>query len=167
MVIGFNDQGKAQFMGDVTVTGGSLNIINNFIVDTSGKKLLNLLKYKPFLIKPNISELEEIMGKTLENEEKIIAAALELKKQGAVNVLVSRGKEGALLVDEYGKIHKAQPIKIKPVNPTGAGDSMVAGFLSGLDKGYEYALALGNACGAATAASTALAKKEEIEKLMK
>lgn len=137
------------------------------VVDTSGKKLTELLKYKPFLIKPNIDELCEIAGKNLCTENDIIDAAFDLKKAGAVNVLVSRGKDGAILVDEQGKIHKTQAVKIISRNATGAGDSMVAGFLSGLDMGYEYALKLGNVCGAATAASTALAKKEEIEKLMK
>lgn len=137
------------------------------VVDTSGKKLTELLKYKPFLIKPNIDELCEIAGKNLCTENDIIDAAFDLKKAGAVNVLVSRGKDGAILVDEQGKIHKTQAVKIISRNATGAGDSMVAGFLSGLDMGYEYALKLGNACGAATAASTTLAKKEEIEKLMK
>ena len=137
------------------------------VVDTSGQKLLDCLKYKPFLIKPNKDELSEIVGKTLETDEEIITAAKKLKAMGAVNVLVSMGGDGALLVDEMGVVHRAKPIKITPVNTVGAGDSMVAGFLSGIDMGYEYALKLGNACGAASAASTVLADKELIESLLK
>lgn len=137
-----------------------------FVVDTSGKKLLDCLQYKPFLIKPNKSELEEILGISLSTDEQIANAAKKLWSLGAENVLVSMGNEGALLVDEQGKVYKAEPIKIIPVSTVGAGDSMVAGFLSGLEKGYEYALYLGNLCGAATAMSKVLADKEKIFSLM-
>ena len=137
-----------------------------FVIDTSGKKLVDALKYKPFLIKPNKAELEEIEGAHLETDKEIVAAAKKLKSLGAINVLVSMGENGALLLDENDKIHKAQPIKITPVSTVGAGDSMVAGFLSGVENGYEYALKLANICGAATAMSEILADKEQIEKLM-
>ena len=136
------------------------------ILDTSGKKLIDCLKYKPFLIKPNIHELSEIMGCELSTDEEIILAGEHLRKLGAVNVLVSMGNKGAILIDEFGKTHKAEPLKITPVSTVGAGDSMVAGFLAGLDNGYEYALKLGNACGAATAMCKVLADKELIESLM-
>ena len=85
-------------------------------VDTAGKKLLKLLKYKPFLIKPNIDELQQIVEKTLATDEEIVDAARLLKQSGAVNVLVSRGKDGAILVDEYGVVHKCCPHKITSVN---------------------------------------------------
>lgn len=137
-----------------------------FVVDTSGQKLLDCLKYKPFLVKPNKSELEEIMGTEFACDEEIVAAAKKLQLLGAVNVLVSMGKDGALLVDEYGKTHRREAIKIITVSTVGAGDSMVAGFISGLDKGYEYALKLGNACGAATASCEILADKQKICSLM-
>lgn len=137
-----------------------------FVVDTSGQKLFDCLKYNPFLIKPNKAELEELFKTSFESEQEIIPAARKLKSLGAVNVLVSMGSEGALLVDEYGKVHRVNAKKITPVSTVGAGDSMVAGFLSGLDKGYEYALTLGNACGAATASCEILADKEKICSLM-
>lgn len=138
-----------------------------FVVDTSGKKLLDCLKYKPFLIKPNVDELCELVGKELLSDEDIISAARHLQSLGAVNVLVSMGDKGAVLLDEYGKTHRAEPIKITPVSTVGAGDSMVAGFLAGLDKGYEFALRLGNVCGAATAGCEILADIQRIEKLLK
>lgn len=137
-----------------------------FVVDTSGKKLLECLKFKPFLIKPNKAELEEIEAANLETDEDIVASAKKLKKLGAVNVLVSLGENGAILLDENWNVHKVNPIKIIPVNTVGAGDSMVAGFLAGCEKGYEYAIKLANACGAATAMSTVLADRETIDKLM-
>ena len=137
-----------------------------FVVDTSGKKLLDCLKYRPFLIKPNVDELSGIFGKELLTHDEIIDAAKHLQTLGAVNVLVSMGKDGAILVDENGNVHKANPIKITPVSTVGAGDSMVAGFVAGAENGYGYALKLGNACGAASACSTVLAQREEIYKLL-
>ncbi|MBO4950597.1 MAG: 1-phosphofructokinase [Clostridia bacterium] len=137
-----------------------------FVIDTSGQKLLDCLKYKPFLIKPNKDELSEIVGQTLETYEEIITAARKLKDMGAVNVLVSMGGDGALLVDENNEVHRVFAHKITPVSTVGAGDSMVAGFLAGTDKGYDYALKLGNACGAATASVEILADREKIESMM-
>ena len=134
-----------------------------FVLDTSGKKLVDCLKYKPFLIKPNKDELSEIVGKLLENDEEIVAAAKKLQAMGALNVLVSLGEDGALLVDEEDRVHRVNAHKITPINTVGAGDSMVAGFLAGIDRGYECALQLGNACGAATAMSSMLADAETIK----
>ena len=137
-----------------------------FVLDTSGKKLVDCLKYKPFLIKPNADELSEISEKELVCDNEIVSAANKLQTLGAVNVLVSMGDKGAILVDENGSVHKALPIKISPVSTVGAGDSMVAGFLAGLEKGYEYALNLGNACGAATASCEILADRKLIQSIM-
>lgn len=137
-----------------------------FVVDATQDLLLNVLKYKPFLIKPNKNELEEIFNRELNSDEEIAAAALELKNKGAVNVLVSLGKNGALLVDEFGKIHKQAALGGKPVNTVGAGDSMVAGFIAGAEKDYEYALLLGSAAGGATACNKGLALKEDIMALL-
>ncbi|MBQ8649567.1 MAG: 1-phosphofructokinase [Clostridia bacterium] len=137
------------------------------VVDAAGELLLSALKHKPFLIKPNIDELAEISGRELKSAEDISAAALKLKELGAVNVLVSMGKNGALLIDEFGGVHLKQALGGEPVNTVGAGDSMVAGFLAGCEKGYEYALRLSLASGGATACSEDLATKEQIEELLK
>ncbi len=137
-----------------------------FVIDASGNLLINTLKYKPFLIKPNIFELEEIFGVKITSDKEIENAALRLKEMGAVNVLVSLGKEGALLADEFGKIRTVAAFPVKALNSVGAGDSMVAGFLAGIERGYDYALRLGAAAGAATAASNGLAKADEIMKLL-
>ena len=136
-----------------------------FVVDATGDLLVNTLKYKPFLIKPNSFELEEIFGEKLCSQEDIINAAKKLKDMGAQNVLVSLGSEGAILVDEYDTVHLQEAFEIELVNSVGAGDSMIAGFLAGCDKGYSYALKLGAAAGAATAASKVLATRENIERL--
>ena len=137
-----------------------------FVVDASGELLKNTLKYNPWLIKPNKDELEEICKRNLSSTDDIVRAAKELQQQGAVNVLVSLGKDGAVLVDEHGKIHTCSAIKGSAINTVGSGDSMVAGFIAGADKGYENALLLGTVCGAATAFSADLATKEKIDNLL-
>lgn len=137
-----------------------------FVVDATKDLLLNVLKYKPFLIKPNKDELEEIFKKTLNTQEQIIECAKKLQDEGAENVLVSLGKDGAILIDETGKIHKKDAYKIKAVNTVGSGDSMVAGFIAGAEEGYEKALILGTAAGGATASSNGLATKEAIFELL-
>ena len=138
-----------------------------FVVDATKDLLKNTLKYKPFLIKPNLQELEEIVEKTLKTEEEIIASAMSLQQQGAQNVLVSLGEKGAILLDENKDGHKQNSFKINAVNTVGAGDSMIAGFLAGIEEGYDYALLLASASGAATASSETLAKKDEIMEILK
>lgn len=139
-----------------------------FVVDATGDLLKNVLVYKPFLIKPNHHELGEIFGKTLKNTDEIAHYAKTMQKMGARNVLVSMAANGALLVDETGRVHIIGTAKGKAVNSVGAGDSMVAGFLAGyLEKNdYSYALALGSAAGSATAFSEGLANKELIFQLL-
>ena len=139
-----------------------------FVVDATGDLLMNSLKYKPFLIKPNNDELGEIFGVKISTPEEALKYAEELRKTGAVNVLVSMGSKGAVLIDENGEKHSFGAFDGKVVNTVGAGDSMVAGFIAGyLQKGdYEYALKLGSAAGAATAFREGVAKREEIVELL-
>ena len=137
------------------------------IVDATGDLLMNVLKYKPFLIKPNNFELEEIFGVELKTAEDVSEYALKLKEMGAVNVLVSMAGDGAILAGENGKIHACGVCSGTVKNSVGAGDSMVAGFIAGCEKkGYEYALKLGTAAGGATAFSDGLAKKDLIYSLL-
>ncbi len=137
-----------------------------FVVDATGELLKKVLKFHPFLVKPNHRELEELVGSLLFTKEDLIRGAKALQEMGARNVLISRGKDGALLLSEQGDVYQMPALGGKPVNTVGAGDSMVAGFLAGVEKGYEYALALGSAAGGATACSMDLAKKEDIDALM-
>ena len=138
------------------------------VIDATKKLLVNSLKYKPFLIKPNRQELSEIFNTTVKTESDAVKYAQELQKMGARNVLVSLGGDGALLVDEYGKLHKEGVVKGKVLNTVGSGDSMVAGFVAGwIEKeDYAYALRLGSACGNATAFLNGLATREKIEELL-
>ncbi len=138
------------------------------VVDATRKLLLNSLKYKPFLIKPNCQELSEIFETEVRSEDDIEKYAKELQEMGACNVLVSLGNKGAMLIDETGKKHKAGVLKEKVINTVGSGDSMVAGFIAGYEKeySYAYALKLGSVCGNATAFLSGLATKAKINELL-
>lgn len=137
------------------------------VVDATKDLLVKVLKYRPFLIKPNNHELGEIFGVNIVDEEEIVRYAQKLKDMGAVNVLVSMAGDGAVLLDEHGRVHKCGVCKGTVKNSVGAGDSMVAGFIAGSLQGdYEYALKLGTAAGGATAFSQELAKRKEIEELL-
>ncbi len=137
-------------------------------VDATQDLLLRVLKYHPFLIKPNNHELGEMFQVTLTEDEQIITYAKKLQQMGARNVLVSMAKDGAILVDEHQQVHQLLPPKGEVVNSVGAGDSMVAGFLAGyLTSGsYEQALRLGTAAGSATAFTSWLAGREQIDAMM-
>ncbi len=137
------------------------------VVDAEKLLLLNVLKYKPFLVKPNIDELGAMFGVEIHNDDEAASYAEKLRDMGAQNVLVSMADRGALLIDENGKCHKLGVCRGFVRNAVGAGDSMVAGFIAGSMEGdFEYALRLGTACGGATAFSDGLAKKEYISKLL-
>ncbi len=138
------------------------------VVDATKKLLLNSLKFKPFLIKPNLQELCEIFSTEIDSDEKVKNYAELLQEMGAKNVLVSLGKDGAILIDEFKNIHKIGVAEGEPINTVGSGDSMVAGFLAGYEKekSYAYALKLGTACGNATAFSNALADKAKINEVL-
>lgn len=137
-------------------------------VDATKDLLVNVLKYKPFVIKPNNHELGEIFGKELHTDEEIRSCALQLQKQGARNVIVSMAGDGVMLLDEEGGYHRLKAYTGTVKNSVGAGDSVVAGFLAGYleKKDYEYALRLGSAAGSATAFSNTLATRNEIMELM-
>lgn len=137
-------------------------------VDATRDLLVNVLKYKPFLIKPNNFELGEIFGVPLKDDvDEIVRYAGKLQEMGARNVLVSMAGDGAVLLDENGGVHACGVCKGTVKNSVGAGDSMVAGFVAGCETGdYDYALKLGTATGGATAFSEGLAKKELIDELL-
>ena len=138
------------------------------IVDATNQLLLKVLPYKPFLIKPNHRELEEIFNTSINSQEELIKYATKLQEMGAINVLVSLGKNGALLVSENHHVYTCEAAKGKLINSVGSGDSMVAGFLAGYMKTNDYkeAIRLGSACGGATAFSADLAQREGIEEVL-
>lgn len=139
-----------------------------FIVDTSGKHLIDSLKYNPFLIKPNKEELEECLGIKVESIDDLRNGMKRLQELGALNVLVSLGEDGAMLIDDQGNEYGLAAPSINVVNSVGAGDSMLAGFMYGFLKNRDYkeALIYGVACGTATAQCDDLATIDKIELML-
>ncbi|MGL4666158.1 MAG: 1-phosphofructokinase [Clostridium butyricum] len=139
-----------------------------FIVDATKDLLLKVLKYRPFLIKPNHHELAEMFNVELKNDEDIIAYGKKLQEMGAKNVLISMAGDGAILLPENGEPIKREVPKGILKNSVGAGDSMVAGFLCGYLKNKDLgeAFKMGIATGSASAFSEELATKEEVENLL-
>lgn len=137
------------------------------IVDATNELLLKVLPYHPFLIKPNHRELEEIFDVSISNQKDLIHYASKLQDKGAINVLVSLGGDGAMLIDENKHVYHCEAAKGKLINSVGSGDSMVAGFLAGYlrNNDYKEAIRLGSACGGATAFSFDLAEKSLIDKV--
>ncbi len=139
------------------------------IADTSGKPLENILVKKPFLVKPNNFELGEICQREINTREEAIVGAEMLREMGAQNVLVSLAGQGAVLVCADGRQYEISAPQGIVKNSVGAGDSMLAGFLAGLElwnDDYEKALIMATACGSATAFSESLAEKDEIMQLL-
>ena len=137
------------------------------VVDATKDLLVNVLEYKPFLVKPNNHELGEIYGVTLNTRDEVVPYAKRMQEAGARNVLISMAGEGAVLLDEQGEVHMSEAPKGKVVNSVGAGDSMVAGFIAGyLESGnYDEAFYMGLCTGSASAFSENLATKAEVIKL--
>ena len=172
--------------GDVLVLAGSIpssmsvNIYRDImadlkdrgvmiVVDATKDLLLNVLEYHPFLIKPNNHELGEIFDVKLTTREEVIPYGRKLQEKGARNVLISMAGEGAVLIAADGQCLEAPAPKGKLVNGVGAGDSMVAGFLTGWleEKEYAHAFCMGIAAGSASAFSENLATKDEVMQVLK
>ena len=172
---------KALQEGDTLVLAGSIpesmpgtiysNILEalqgrgiRFVVDATKDLLVNVLQYHPFLIKPNHHEIGEIFGVELDTRESVVPYARKLREMGAVNVLVSMSGKGAVLVDENDKVHALPAPEGKLINAVGAGDSMVAGFLTGWEEqhDYEHAFRMGVVTGSASAFSDLLATRAEV-----
>lgn len=138
-----------------------------FVVDAPGSLLLKALQQKPFLIKPNNHEVGRLFNVRPETPEECLPYARLLQERGARNVIVSCGGKGSALLDENGEEHVSPCAKVRLVNATGSGDSMVGGFLAAIEQGadYEKALRFASACGSATAASKAIAKRATIERV--
>lgn len=139
-----------------------------FIVDTTGESLLKVLKYNPFLIKPNHHELGDLFGIKLNNKEEVIEYAKKLKNMGAQNVIISMAGDGAVLIDSNGDVTTSNVPKGIVKNSVGAGDSMVAGFITGYlnSEKVEDGFKLGVATGSASAFSEGLATKDYVYELL-
>ncbi len=141
----------------------------DIVVDATRDLLVNVLSYRPFLIKPNNHELGEIFDVTLSTRDEVVPYARRLQERGARNVLVSMAGEGAVLVAESGGVYMSEAPRGTVVNSVGAGDSMVAGFVAGfMESGgsHEQAFRMGVCTGSASAFSMGLATRPAVEELM-
>ena len=140
----------------------------NVVVDATKDLLLNVLPYKPFLIKPNHIELAEMFNVTLNSHDDIITYARKLQEMGAQNVLISMGGDGSILITNEGEVIKSSVPEGTVINTVGSGDSMVAGFIAGYlkSKDLKQALKLATAAGSATAFSPWLATRDKIDDLL-
>ena len=140
------------------------------VVDATKNLLRRVLKYRPFLIKPNNHELGEMFGAELKTDDEIVFHAKKLQEEGATNVLISMASDGAILLTAEGVFYRSAAPKGTLVNSVGAGDSMVAGFLAGFmasGGSYERAFYMGVAAGSASAFSPNLATRSETLALLK
>lgn len=138
-----------------------------FAVDATGELLKNTLRFNPFLIKPNHHELGDLFGVRLTTHREVERYARRLQDLGAQNILVSMGEKGALLITADGEAISRRALRGKAVNTTGAGDSMLAGFLAGWERWQDAqkALDLGIAAASVSVFSGHLADKETTEKI--
>ncbi|WP_424526305.1 1-phosphofructokinase [Spiroplasma endosymbiont of Glossina fuscipes fuscipes] len=139
-----------------------------FVVDATNDVLLSTLATKPFLIKPNLAELNELFGTNYHFKQvtEIITLGQKLRAQGAQNVLISSGKDGSMLITTQD-VYLANTATGQLINSVGAGDSMVAGFVGTYlaTKDYQTALLMGICAGSATAFSPGIATREVVESL--
>jgi 1-phosphofructokinase len=149
---------------DIASAGGAKSIL-----DADGEALAIGMKARPFMIKPNLDEVERLLGLEFESQSDVARAALTLGEQGIELVVISMGKQGAIACYQDLIYHASVPA-IKCISTIGSGDSMVAGMLCALEQGADIsdALKLGCAAGAATAMSggTDIGSKEDVDKLL-
>ncbi len=137
------------------------------VLDITPSVMRSFLKYKPLLIKPNLAEMEELFGEVIQSEKNIIDQAQRAIAEGAQNCIVTVGSDGAYFVSNEGAYHSSV-VPGKVISTTGAGDSVVAGFLMNYLRSrdmlaiFKYA----SACGCATALSVGLATPEKVDEIV-
>lgn len=139
------------------------------IVDTSGAALRQSLWVGAWLIKPDLEELEDLVGRRLTSDAEIDEAARDVHHSGNADVLlVSLAERGALIVTRRG-LTRIAAFQVTPAGGSGTGDSMIAGLICGLLEGLDVveAARFGAAAGAAalTRPGTAMADPAEIRRL--
>lgn len=137
-----------------------------YIFDTASQELLEALPMAPLLVKPNQDELGELFGTEIQNIDDVVTYGKKLHEMGAQNVIVSLGGDGALFIDGE-RIIKADAPKGNVISTVGSGDSMIGGFIAGLEQGLpaSQAFVLAVQSGSATAFKEDLAEKADIDAL--
>ena len=123
------------------------------VLDVGGAPLMDGLRGRPWLIKPNRDELEAAVGRELKDREDILRAAEELRTLGAERALVSLGGDGAVLLSPEGAWY-APAVRVEVRSTVGAGDTMLGGLLSACERGLGLREAFRWSVAAATASVT-------------
>ncbi|WNY69743.1 1-phosphofructokinase [Borreliella andersonii] len=147
------------------------NSISNdvkLIIDTSGKPLKKILGLNPFLIKPNIYELEDLFNTKFDSTKELIKIGKSLVESGVQNIIISMGSAGAIFIGGKNVAFRAFVPKINSVSTIGAGDSVIAGFLYAFDNGstLEDSFKFGVAAGTATALKGNLCEFQDVKKML-
>lgn len=148
------------------------------VVDAEKQLLERVLKYSPYLIKPNHKELGDMFGVTIRTKEEAIRYAEKLLALGAQQVIVSMAQAGAVFLGKNGEVYQMDAPTGNVVNSVGSGDSMIAGFLS-VTEGperckkqagesvTEHAFRVAVAAGSACAFLKGLPHREDVENILK
>ena len=125
-----------------------------FILDTSSRNLAEALKEKPYLVKPNVDELSQIMGYPIETEAQILEGLRFIANQGVEIVAVSCGGDGSYVLYQ-DVVYRVYPLKVNVINTIGCGDAYLTGLVYGLNKELPFlqTLQVATAISAATAES--------------
>ncbi len=147
------------------------NSISNdvkLIIDTSGKPLRKILRLNPFLIKPNIYELEDLFNAKFDSTKELIKIGKNLVESGVQNIIISMGSDGAIFIGGKNVAFRAFVPKINSVSTIGAGDSVIAGFVYAFDNGstLEDSFKFGVAAGTATALKGNLCEFQDVKKIL-
>ena len=153
-----------ELVRDIKEKGGKV------ILDADGDMLMQGMKSGPYLVKPNIDELEKAFGISIDSENKIIETSKKILEYGVKHVVISLGGEGSMFISR-DKIAKVAGLKVEVKSTVGAGDSMVAAMAVAIENNYDFEETIKLACATSTAnvmtEGTQTGKFEDIEKLKK
>jgi len=161
---GINSSIYAEIIKDIKNKGGKV------ILDADGDMLMQGMKAGPYLVKPNIDELEKAFGISIDNENKIIEISKKILEYGVKYVVISLGGEGSMFISR-DKIAKVAGLQVEVKSTVGAGDSMVAAMAVAIENNYDFEETIKLACATSTAnvmtEGTQTGKFEDIERLKK
>jgi 1-phosphofructokinase len=154
----------SEIIKDIKSKGGKV------ILDADGELLIQGIKAGPYMVKPNIDELEKAFGISINNQDEVIKVAKKILEYGVKYVVISQGSEGSIFISN-DKVAKVNGIKVEVKSTVGAGDSMVAALAIAVEKDYSFEEAIKLACATSTAnvmtEGTQTGRVVDIEKLKK
>ena len=154
----------SEIIKDIKSKGGKV------ILDADGELLIEGIKAGPYMVKPNIEELEKAFGISIDNQDEVIEVAKKILAYGVKYVVISQGSEGSIFISQ-DKVAKVPGIKVEVKSTVGAGDSMVAALAIAVEQDYSFEEAIKLACATSTAnvmtEGTQTGRFIDIEKLKK